>query len=154
MARRASMPNCARKTCIARANGSLAYCALPDCTGVTGAKECTQPAPNIPPAPDLVRRDFRATAPDRLWVADITYLPTWMGFLYLAIVLDVYSRRIVGWAMDRSPTADLVTRALDMAIGQRRPAAGLIHHSDHRPVRLADTCRGPCRGVRLARRVL
>jgi len=87
--------------------------------------------PGATPAPDLLHRDFRAAGPDRLWVADITALPTAQGFLYLAVVLDAWSRRVVGWSMDRSPTADLVTRALDMAIGQRRPAAGLIHHSDH-----------------------
>jgi putative transposase len=83
------------------------------------------------PAQDLVARDFRADGPDRLWVADITALPTWAGFLYLAIVLDVWSRRVVGWSMDRSAGAGLVTRALDMALAQRRPDDGLVHHSDH-----------------------
>jgi transposase InsO family protein len=87
--------------------------------------------PDAVPAPDLVGRDFHASGPDRLWVADITALPTWDGFLHLAIVLDAWSRRVVGWSMDRSATAELVTRALDMAIGWRRPAEGLIHHSDH-----------------------
>jgi putative transposase len=83
------------------------------------------------PAPDLLHRDFRAAGPDRLWVADITALPTAQGFLYLALVLDAWSRRVVGWSMDRSATAELVGRALDMAIGRRRPAPGLVHHSDH-----------------------
>jgi putative transposase len=87
--------------------------------------------PDAVPAPDLVKRDFHADGPDLLWVADITALPTWDGFLYLAIVLDAWSRRVVGWSMDRSATADLVTRALDMALGQRRPAEGIVHHSDH-----------------------
>jgi putative transposase len=87
--------------------------------------------PDTTPAPDLVKRDFHADGPDRLWVADVTALPTWAGFLYLAIVLDVWSRRVVGWSMDGSATADLVTRALDMALGQRRPTEGLVHHSDH-----------------------
>ena len=82
------------------------------------------------PAPDLVQRDFAAPGPDRLWVADITELPTWQGPLYLASVLDAWSRRCVGWAMDPSPSAGLVTRALDTAIASRRPQAGLIHHSD------------------------
>jgi putative transposase len=82
------------------------------------------------PAPDLVRRAFRAAAPDRLWVADITYLPTWSGFLYLAVVLDAYSRRVVGWAMADHVRAGLVVDALEMALWRRRPAAGLIHHSD------------------------
>jgi putative transposase len=87
--------------------------------------------PDATPAPDLVKRDFHPAGPDRLWVADITALPTWDGFLYLAVVLDAWSRRVVGWSMDRSATADLVTRALDMAIGWRSPAPGLVHHSDH-----------------------
>ena len=82
------------------------------------------------PAPDLVRRDFAATAPDQVWVADITYVPTWAGFLYLAVVLDVYSRRIVGWAMAEHLRAELVVEAVDMALWRRRPAQGVIHHSD------------------------
>jgi putative transposase len=81
------------------------------------------------PAPDLVDRDFAATGPDQLWVADITYIPTWAGFLYLAVVLDVWSRRIVGWAMATHLRTELVLGALDMALWQRRPK-GVIHHSD------------------------
>ena len=72
------------------------------------------------PAPDLVERNFTAAAPNRLWVADITYIPTWAGFLYLAVVLDVFSRRIVGWAMETYLRTELVLKALDMALGQRR----------------------------------
>jgi putative transposase len=82
-------------------------------------------------APDLVGRSFVADAPDRLWVADITYLPTWAGFLYLAAVVDVFSRRVVGWAMATTMRAELVLAALDMAIERRRPEPGLVHHSDH-----------------------
>jgi len=81
------------------------------------------------PAPDLVERNFAASGPNRLWVADITYIPTWAGFLYLAVVLDVFSRRIVGWAMETYLRTELVLKALDMALGQRRPAQ-VIHHSD------------------------
>jgi putative transposase len=81
------------------------------------------------PAPDLVDRDFTATGPDQLWVADITYVATWAGFLYLAVVLDVWSRRIVGWAMATHLRTELVLEALDMALWQRRPEA-VIHHSD------------------------
>ena len=80
-------------------------------------------------APDLVERSFSATAPDRLWVADITYIPTWSGFLYLAVVLDAYSRRIVGWSMATTLATQLVLDALDMALLTRRPQ-GVIHHSD------------------------
>jgi putative transposase len=81
------------------------------------------------PAPDLVNRSFRAAAPNTLWVADITYIPTWSGFLYLAVVIDVFSRRVVGWAMEIHLRTELVLQALDMAIYQRRPAQ-VIHHSD------------------------
>jgi len=81
------------------------------------------------PAPDLVQRAFTATAPNQLWVADITYIPTAAGFLYLAVVLDVWSRRIVGWAMATHLRTALVLGALDMAVAQRRPTA-VIHHSD------------------------
>ena len=80
-------------------------------------------------APDRVERQFRADAPDRLWVADLTYVPTWNGFVYLAIVLDVYSRKVVGWSMANHLRTELVLEALNMAIGQRRPQ-GVIHHSD------------------------
>jgi putative transposase len=82
------------------------------------------------PAPDLVRRDFAAPAPDRLWVADITYVPTWAGFLYLAVVLDAHSRRIVGWAMADHLRSELVIDAVDMAVWRRRPTPGVIHHAD------------------------
>ena len=81
------------------------------------------------PAPDLVQRAFTATGPNQLWVADITYIPTGRGFLYLAVVLDVWSRRIVGWAMETHLRTALVLTALDMAVEQRQPRA-VIHHSD------------------------
>jgi putative transposase len=81
------------------------------------------------PAPDLVERKFVADAPDKLWVADITYIPTWTGFLFLAVVLDVFSRRIVGWAMANHLRTELILEALNMAIARRRPQ-DVIHHSD------------------------
>jgi putative transposase len=81
-------------------------------------------------APDLVDRNFTASGPDRLWVADITYIPTWAGFLYLAVVLDAWSRRVVGWAMATHLRTELVLEAFNMAVSQRRPHA-VIHHSDH-----------------------
>ena len=81
------------------------------------------------PALDLVDRNFTATAPNQLWVADITYMPTAVGFLYLAVVLDAWSRKIVGWAMTNHLRAESVLDAMEMAIGQRRPA-DVIHHSD------------------------
>jgi putative transposase len=81
------------------------------------------------PAPDLVERSFTATGPDRLWVADITYIPTWSGFLFLAVVVDVWSRRVVGWAMETHLRTELVLAAFDMAVRERQPE-GVIHHSD------------------------
>ena len=81
------------------------------------------------PAPDLLERRFAADAPNQLWVADITYIPTWSGFLYLAVVLDVFSRRVVGWAMADHMRKELVIDALDMAIYRRKPLA-VVHHSD------------------------
>jgi len=81
------------------------------------------------PAPDLVERNFTAPGPDQLWVADITYIPTWAGFLYLAVVLDAWSRRVVGWAMATHLRTELVLEALNMALTQRRPTE-VIHHSD------------------------
>jgi putative transposase len=89
----------------------------------------TRRDPDARPAPDLVDRDFTATAPDQLWVADITFVPTANGFLYLAVVLDAWSRKIVGWAMANHLRAELVLDALEMAIDQRRPG-DVIHHSD------------------------
>lgn len=80
--------------------------------------------------PDLVDRNFRIAELDRLWVADITYVPTWAGFLYLAIVLDACSRKVVGWAMENHLRTELVLAAINMALAQRRPE-GVIHHSDH-----------------------
>jgi putative transposase len=83
------------------------------------------------PFPDLVERDFRASGPDRLWVADITQLPTRSGSCYLASIVDAWSRRVVGWSIATHMRADLVTAALDAAIVHRRPGTDLIHHSDH-----------------------
>jgi transposase InsO family protein len=82
-------------------------------------------------APDLVRRDWNPTEPNRLWVADITYIRTWQGWLYLAAIMDACSRRIVGWSMQPHMRSELVQDALDMAVARRRPAAGLVHHTDH-----------------------
>jgi putative transposase len=81
------------------------------------------------PAPDLVQREFTTTGINQLWVANITYIPTWAGFVYLAVVLDVYSRKVVGWAFGRQQTAALVIQALNMALITRKPQ-GVIHHSD------------------------
>jgi len=99
--------------------------------GVSRRKGCRTTIRNgdTCPAPDLVERNFTATAPDQLWVADITYIPTWAGFLYLAVVLDAFSRRIVGWAMETHLRTELVLDALNMALWRRRPSS-VIHHSD------------------------
>lgn len=81
------------------------------------------------PAPDLVQRRFVAPTRDRLWVADITYIATWSGFLYLAVVIDAFSRRVIGWAMHNHLRSELVLQALEMAYAQRRPDE-VVHHSD------------------------
>jgi transposase InsO family protein len=83
-----------------------------------------------PVAPNLLKRDFETDRPDQKWLADITYIATQEGWLYLAAILDLYSRRIVGWAMSDRMTSDLTIAALEMAFTQRRPSADLIHHSD------------------------
>jgi putative transposase len=103
--------------------------------GLTGAQRrryrgTTRQAREASVAPDLVQRDFTASAPDQLWVADITYVPTGEGWLYLATVLDAWSRRIVGWAMGDMLRTELVVDALNMAVWNRRPAVGVVHHSD------------------------
>jgi|TARA_B100001971_G_scaffold206950_1_gene226449 putative transposase len=89
----------------------------------------TKRAKDARPAPDLVERDFAVNGPDQLWVADITYVPTWSGFLYLAVVVDAWSRRVVGWSMQTHLRTDLVLQALNMALQQRKPD-NVIHHSD------------------------
>jgi putative transposase len=86
--------------------------------------------PGITPATDLVNRDFKPSGPNVLWVADITYLRTGEGWLYLAAVQDAYSRAIVGWSMATHMRASLVVDALKMALARRRPGPGLTHHSD------------------------
>lgn len=85
---------------------------------------------NRPVAPNRLNQDFTAAGPDQKWVTDITYVPTAEGWLYLAVVLDLYSRRIVGWAMSPSLHRQLVIDAVQMALGARNPAPGLLHHSD------------------------
>jgi putative transposase len=86
--------------------------------------------PGVRPAPDLVARDFDPAEPNRLWAADLTEIPTWQGVLNLAVVIDCYSRWVVGWAMAEHRRAELVVEALEMAVWQRKPAVGLVHHSD------------------------
>lgn len=82
------------------------------------------------PAPDLVERRFEASRPNALWLADLTYVPTHEGYLFLAVVADMFSRKIVGWAMRDDLKAELVVDALAMAVARRKPPAGLVHHSD------------------------
>ena len=86
--------------------------------------------PDVAPAPDLVNREFTASRPDEIWAADVTQFWTTEGWLYFAGVIDLYSRRVVGWAMSNSPDADLVIDALLMGFQRRRPDEKLIHHSD------------------------
>jgi len=103
--------------------------------GLQGAyrrrKGCPVRVDGVQPFSDLVGRDFRPDTPDRVWAADIKQIRTGEGWLYLAAVQDLFSRRIVGWAMDRHMRQELVVDALEMAVAARRPAKGTIHHSDH-----------------------
>ncbi|CAN5598048.1 hypothetical protein BH18ACT8_BH18ACT8_14870 [soil metagenome] len=94
-------------------------------------RHATKADPAAVPAPDLLERDFTATAPDQKWVADVTYVPTVVGWLYLAVVLDVFSRRVLGWSMDAQRKTRLVCDAVAMAVANRGGhVAGVIHHSD------------------------
>lgn len=90
----------------------------------------TQRDPRAAPAPNRLARDFRVTGPNQVWTADITYVPTRAGWLYLALVLDVGTRRVVGWAMARHLKDTLAIEALEMALGRRTIGPGLVHHSD------------------------
>ena len=85
---------------------------------------------NLPIAPNLLERRFTAEAPNQIWLADITYIPTGEGWLYLAAIMDLFSRKIVGWAMRDHLRTELASTALAMAIKRQRPAQGLVHHSD------------------------
>jgi len=93
-------------------------------------KATTDSKHNLPVAGNLLQRDFNPEQPDQTWAGDITYVWTGEGWLYLAVVLDLFSRNVVGWAMEKHMTRHLVMNALDMAIKRRKPAGGLIHHSD------------------------
>lgn len=90
----------------------------------------TRAEPTHTPAPNLVARDFAAPARDRLWLGDITYVATWEGWLYLAVLLDAHSRRVIGWAMADHLCTELALDALTTALDRRRPATGLVHHTD------------------------
>jgi putative transposase len=95
-----------------------------------GKRRVKKAAAEMPAAPDLVKRDFTATRPNELWVADITYISTWEGWLFLASVVDVFTKRCCGWSMRNDLTADLVVDALGMAVTLRKPQGETIHHSD------------------------
>jgi len=107
--------------------------------------------PGVRVADDLVARDFAPAAPNVLWVADITYLRTWEGWLYLAAVQDAYSRRIVGWALADHMRAELVVDALQMAIARRRPDPGLVSHSDQGSQFVSLAFGHACAGAGIAR---
>jgi putative transposase len=108
-------------------------------------RRTTISVPGVRVADDLVERKFVPAGPNRLWCADIKYVRSWQGWLYLAAVMDCYSRRIVGWSMRPDLEAELVVDALEMAIGRRRPIAGLVHHSDqgsqYVSLRFGERCR-------------
>ncbi len=93
-------------------------------------KITTRSSHRYPISPNLVNRNFQADKPNTVWASDITYIKTMEGWLYLAVVMDLYSRKIVGWSLGRKMAVDMVKNALIMAIGRRKPGVGLIHHSD------------------------
>ncbi|MFZ3063098.1 MAG: IS3 family transposase [Actinomycetota bacterium] len=95
-----------------------------------GKRRVLKSASEMPAAPDLVKRNFAAENPNELWVADITYIPTWESWLFLSVVMDVFTKRIVGWSMRDDLKADIVIDALGMAATMRCPGPGLVHHSD------------------------
>jgi transposase InsO family protein len=100
--------------------------------------------------PDLVQRGFTAPAPNRVWVGDVTCVATREGWLYVAVLLDLYSRKVVGWAMSERINSALVLRALSMALSARRPAPGLIHHTDHGAIYTAEAYRAQLQAHGLA----
>jgi putative transposase len=93
-------------------------------------RKTTDSKHRLPIADNILARDFTAEARDQVWVGDITYVNTWEGWLYLAVLIDIYSRRVVGWAIADHMRTELVLDALNMAVGERRPAPGLVHHTD------------------------
>lgn len=99
--------------------------------GVRRSRLSTTCADGSTVATDLVRREFRAARPNQIWVADATYVPTQEGTLYLAVIKDVFSRRIVGWSTSARQGSELMVRALQQAVSERNPQQGVIHHSDH-----------------------
>ncbi len=98
--------------------------------GLQGAVRTTLADPKAPCPQDLVNRQFTAQRPDQLWVADFTYVSTWQGFVYVAFIIDVFARYIVGWRVSRSMRTDFVLEALEQALHARQPDDGLVHHSD------------------------
>jgi transposase InsO family protein len=132
MGRPVCTPSCEQEERDTGASGLRGSCAKPVSSAPPAAAMgpiTTRRDKEARPAPDLVDRQFSAPGPNRLWVADITFIPTAAGFLYLAVVLDAWSRKIVGWSMANHLRAELVLDALEMAVGQRRPR-DVIHHSD------------------------
>ena len=119
------------------------------CRGQRGRPRTTRREPSQALAADLVHRQFHASAPDQLWVADVTYLPTWQGFLSLAVVLDAFSRKVVGWSMASHLRTELVLGALEMALRNRRPSPGLIHHAGHGSQYTSPAFGARCRGAGL-----
>jgi len=105
--------------------------------------------PGVRVAGDLVERDFNPSGANQLWVADIKYVRSWQGWLYLAAVVDCYSRRVVGWSMRTGLEAELVVDALEMAVARRRPRAGLVHHSDQGSQYVSLTFGERCREARV-----
>jgi transposase InsO family protein len=121
-------PNCKRVERVTRQHGIRARTPRRYRVRTTDSKHC------LPVAANLLEQNFVADRPDQVWLADSTYIPTSQGWLYLAVILDLFTRKVVGWAMREHRRAELTIAALIMAIQRRRPGAGLIHHSDSKSV--------------------
>ena len=130
--RRASTPNCGptvNPSAANRSNGSCQHGIR--ARGPRRYRVCTTDSKHgLPVAANLLEQNFVADQPNQVWLADITYIPTSQGWLYLAVVIDLFTRKVVGWAMRQHMRAELTIAALTMAIQRQRPPAGLIHHSD------------------------
>lgn len=122
---------------------------LRSCVAKAFKPTTTQAAPTKTPAPNVLDQDFQADGPNRKWVTDITYLPTEAGWVYLAVVLDLFSRKIVGWAIGTSLATGLVAQALRRAIELRQPGPGLIHHSDRGSQYTSDRYQSILRGLKI-----
>jgi len=138
-----------RSICRNTVSKAMREMSLRSCVAKTFKPTTTQADPSKTPAPNVLNQDFQTDDPDQKWVTDITYLPTDTGWVYLAVVLDLFSRKIVGWSISQSLATDLVADALRQAIESRQPGPGLIHHSDRGSQYTSDRYQSILRGLKV-----